>query len=602
MSVSNFNIESVFRSGDGVIIIGWITDNQNPATTITLTQDSQNGQVFNLSNDTMTVRTARHDVNNAFDISIAEAEKLGIIIWAPYKADIESELLIHFDNSTASAQAKKVASIQQDNRFLEDAHSHSGSLLHEIAIAKNDIPLIFALQRTHEKLIPGTRSSNNEHPLLGVCALDYVFDIAGEGLLIIGWCHFINNTPVTIEILSSSGNTFPVTQIFTNSRPDVAQHLKQKYPDVSPNCGFIYYIDLPTDEHEQYAFRYKFEQGDIWVNTNIQRQGNDPKFIQKVLQSIPNAHQLMDSIYAIYNSGFGRAIEALSKKNRINVTTYSERQFGKPPLDPKVSIIIPLYGRYDFMRHQLAQFVSDPDFDAADLIYVVDDPQIIDQSIAYATAHHGIFGKPFRVVWYSCNLGFAGANNIGVRAAKSANLLLMNSDVIPQCSGWVSELLNAHATLPDAGIVAPLLQFADNSIQHAGMRATRNAYLPGFLLNTHPGKGWKYTHAKEPSEEQLITAACILLSKNDYLSVGGFDEGYLIGDFEDSDLCMAIKKSGKKNWLIPTVKLWHLERQSQNIGTISGFRQLITLYNGWRYHEKIVRGEIANPEIEVNAQ
>jgi GT2 family glycosyltransferase len=602
MSGSQFNIESVFRCGEGVIIVGWITDHCNTATKITLKQGNQPSHTFDLSKDTITLRTARHDVNNAFDISIAEAEKLGIIIWAPYAGNIEQELSIHFDSLTALAQSKKISLLQKENHFLESAYSHSGNLLQEIAIEKNDVPLIFALKKTQEKLMPGTKESNSEHPRLGGCALDYVFDIAGKGLLLIGWNHFINGTPLAIEIISSSGNAFPVTQTFTNSRPDVAQHLKQTYPDISPNCGFIYYIDLPTDEHEQYALRYKFEQGDIWVNTNIQRQGNDPKFIQKVLQSIPNAHQLMDSIYAIYNSGFGRAIEVFSRKNRINVTTYSERQFGKPPLNPKVSIIIPLYGRYDFMRHQLAQFVSDPDFDTADLIYVVDDPQIIDQSIAYATAHHGIFGKPFRVVWYSCNLGFAGANNIGVRAAKSTNLLLMNSDVIPQCSGWVSELLNAHATLPDAGIVAPLLQFADNSIQHAGMRATRNAYLPGFLLNTHPGKGWKYTHTKEPSEEQLITAACILLSKNDYLSVGGFDEGYLIGDFEDSDLCMAIKKSGKKNWLIPAVKLWHLERQSQNIGTISGFRQLITLYNGWRYHEKIVRGEIANPEIEVSAQ
>jgi hypothetical protein len=50
-------------------------------------------------------------------------------------------------------------------------------------------------------------------------------------------------------------------------------------------------------------------------------------------------------------------------------------------------------------------------------------------------------------------------------------------------------------------------------------------------------------------------------------------------------------------WLVPDAKLWHLERQSQNLEKISGHRQLITLYNGWRYHQKIVNGEIANPEM-----
>jgi GT2 family glycosyltransferase len=174
----------------------------------------------------------------------------------------------------------------------------------------------------------------------------------------------------------------------------------------------------------------------------------------------------------------------------------------------------------------------------------------------------------------------------------------MNSDIIPQQIGCLSELNNYYESLPNAGIIGPLLQFSDNSIQHAGMKAKRDPYLPGFLLNIHPGKGWEYPHTTEPSKQQLLTAACIFMSKQDYVNVGGFDEGYLIGDFEDSDLCMAIKKQGKTLWLVPSVRLWHLERQSQNIGTISGFRQLITLYNGWRYHQKILAGEIANPEIE----
>jgi GT2 family glycosyltransferase len=99
----------------------------------------------------------------------------------------------------------------------------------------------------------------------------------------------------------------------------------------------------------------------------------------------------------------------------------------------------------------------------------------------------------------------------------------------------------------------------------------------------------------EPSEHPMLTAACLMLRKTDYLASGGLDEGYIIGDFEDSDLCLALRKQGKRLWLVPRAKLWHLERQSQNLESIAGQRQMLTLFNGWRYNEKIRKGTIADP-------
>jgi GT2 family glycosyltransferase len=86
-----------------------------------------------------------------------------------------------------------------------------------------------------------------------------------------------------------------------------------------------------------------------------------------------------------------------------------------------------------------------------------------------------------------------------------------------------------------------------------------------------------------------------MLDKALYLEMGGLDEGYVIGDFEDSDLCLALRKRGKRLWLVPEAKLWHLERQSQNLESISGYRQLLTLFNGWRFYRKIRDGKIADP-------
>ena len=72
-----------------------------------------------------------------------------------------------------------------------------------------------------------------------------------------------------------------------------------------------------------------------------------------------------------------------------------------------------------------------------------------------------------------------------------------------------------------------------------------------------------------------------------YDSVGGLDEKYLIGDFEDSDLCLKVREKGLDIACLPlAVTLIHLERQSLNsIGTES-FRDHVARYNAWRHQAR----------------
>ena len=106
---------------------------------------------------------------------------------------------------------------------------------------------------------------------------------------------------------------------------------------------------------------------------------------------------------------------------------------------------------------------------------------------------------PFRVVHYGQNLGFAGANNVGAQLARAPLLLLLNSDVIPTAHGWISDAgARLCSRFPAAGAVGPLLLFADGSVQHAGMRPLVDPALPGFIWNSHPGKGAPWRGGTEP--------------------------------------------------------------------------------------------------------
>lgn len=470
----------------------------------------------------------------------------------------------------------------------------------KLAFTFSDSPYQFDIHFSAQS--QGISAAQNifHNPKFGVFAVDHCIPIESEGLLIYGWSYFFPNMIKSIH-LHSVDTIFDFGKaLFKTSRLDLlSDHNQRIFPDITEFGGFICYVPIHVSVEKSYYIELTFNIGrSEWIKLGVldNKQKGLP-LIKTLLSYVSAPDRIRLRLYDLFDQHLGKAINVINSKRSAHNVSVEERQFGQVIDKPTASVIVPLYGRYDFMRHQLAHFVDDPDFDCVDLIYVVDDPSITVPALEMATAYFELFQKPFRVVWYDQNLGFAGANNIGVSVARSAVLLLLNSDVIPQKSGWLTTLSNALDDLPNAGIVAPLLLFADNSVQHAGMAPKNDSFLPKFLLNVHPGKGMPWLKNDTPSRHPLITAACIMVRKSDYVALNGLDEGYLIGDFEDSDFCLKLRKMGCNLWLVPEAKLWHLERQSQNLEKIAGYRHLITLYNGWRYHQKILSGELASPYL-----
>ena len=265
------------------------------------------------------------------------------------------------------------------------------------------------------------------------------------------------------------------------------------------------------------------------------------------------------------------------------------KNYGEVVLDPEVSVIVPLYGRFDFMEYQLSQFALDPDFQLSELIYVIDDPRIFEEVRVSCEDLYGIYQVPFRIVSSGHNQGFAAANNLGVRFSKADTLLLLNSDVMPRSPGWLSSLREEFLSLDDAAAVAPILTFEDDSVQHCGIEFEPHPHFPDLWINTHPQKGLPVSLVDlgdRPKPVPAVTAACMMISRKRYTELGGLDEQYLLGDFEDSDLCLKGVSKGYRNYLIPTVSLYHLERKSQNLFENLDWKKRVTLFNCWQHTDR----------------
>lgn len=253
-------------------------------------------------------------------------------------------------------------------------------------------------------------------------------------------------------------------------------------------------------------------------------------------------------------------------------------QFGTPPPAPDISVIVPLYGRIDFVEQQLAQFVHDAAFRTIDLIYVLDSPELADELVEFAGALEPLYRLPFRVVLLDRNSGFALANNMGASVAKGRLLVLMNSDILPGKPGWLRTMQEYYDATPDVGALGPKLLYEDGSVQHAGLffyydRAAREWNNDHYFKGMHGSLPAANIARKVPA----VTAACMMIDAKLYASAGGLQGSYVQGDFEDSDLCLRLFQQGYRSWYLPRAELYHLEGQSYP----SSMRKWTGRFNRW---------------------
>lgn len=143
-----------------------------------------------------------------------------------------------------------------------------------------------------------------------------------------------------------------------------------------------------------------------------------------------------------------------------------------------------------------------------------------------------------RVAHLPQNQGFARATNHGAQLARGRWLCLLNNDVT-LTPGSLEPMLAAAAARPDTGIIGNVQVSAETGeVDHAGIHFIDG----GYPRHRRPPLA---AMADEPdvAPAAAVTAACCLVDRAWFLSVGGLDCGYQNG-FEDVDLCLRAREAG----------------------------------------------------------
>jgi GT2 family glycosyltransferase len=254
--------------------------------------------------------------------------------------------------------------------------------------------------------------------------------------------------------------------------------------------------------------------------------------------------------------------EFISARRAPEVIGYG-RQSGRA----RVSVIVPVYRNLEFLRAQHAAFALDSQVRDVDLIYVLDSPDQRTAMDHLLRGLHATYAMPCRLAVMNENRGFAAACNAGAALASGQLILPLNSDIMPASAGWLARLVAAIDKDPRTAAVGPKLLYHDDSLQHAGLYFEREA--DSGWRNHHFFKGYPcgYPEANRARRVPGLTGAAILLRRELFDQVGGFCEDYVIGDYEDSDLCLKLQTAGFHIWYEPSAELYHFERRSMPLNS-----------------------------------
>lgn len=217
---------------------------------------------------------------------------------------------------------------------------------------------------------------------------------------------------------------------------------------------------------------------------------------------------------------------------------------------------------------------------AVDEVVIVDNASgEADVAALREAARAGNWGGRVLLIESPANLGFAGANNLGIEAVRAARRnegrampafwMLLNPDTYLR-PGAVDALLQFLRERPAVDCVGPRLEFPDGTAQLSafGDQTPWSELLRGANIGVIARllKRWEvYGEIKnQPHRAEWLAGACVLMRNEMLEKVGLLDAGFFMY-FEEVDFFRRARRLNREVWHVPAARVVHLVGQSSGL-------------------------------------
>jgi GT2 family glycosyltransferase len=260
-----------------------------------------------------------------------------------------------------------------------------------------------------------------------------------------------------------------------------------------------------------------------------------------------------------------------------------------PTQGKKVSIIIPTKDRVNLLEKCVSSILKKTTYCDFEIV-------LVDNGSREKATHQyydRLQGDPrVRIIDFSAPFNYSRANNLGARAATGEFFLFLNNDTQVLTSDWLEEMVR-WAERPEVGAVGAKLLYPNDTIQHAGVVLGLDGmagHVFAGAVNDHLDVFGSVDWYRNYS---AVTGACLMIRRDVYALVGGFDEAYELG-YSDVEICLRAQDRGYRVVYTPFALLRHYEGMTR-----SNYAPLMDHYRGYAHmHRRLAAGDpYFNPNL-----
>ena len=264
---------------------------------------------------------------------------------------------------------------------------------------------------------------------------------------------------------------------------------------------------------------------------------------------------------------------------------------------PAVTLMIPTRDRHDLLR-TCVESVQAADYPGLKLC-VIDNQSTCAQTLAYLRK---LEGQGIKVLRWPHRFNYAAIHNHAVSVLDTPLIGFINNDVRALDSRWLKALV--RPLLRDGvGATGAKLLWPNGMVQHGGVVAGLHG-LVGHTGNLWAAEDEGYHHLNQITRNvSAVTAACLLMRREDYLAVGGMDQEAFPVNFNDVDLCFKLRMRGQRILWVADAVLEHAESVSRGLDLAPSKRARADRESEnleLRWHALLARDPFYNPNLNLD--